>query len=94
MNMNENNSFTERELLTDLLHTEKELTKNYAGSCTETASPELRQILLRNMTECSNDQYTVFDEMRKRNLYNTKNAPQQELQTAKQSMQDLQDQTW
>ncbi len=93
MNRNEQ-SLSERELLTDLLHTEKDMMKTYAGNCTEASSPELRQILMRNMTECSNDQYTVFDEMRKRSMYNTKNAPQQELQTAKQTMQELKNETW
>ena len=91
--MNDQN-MTERELLTDLLHTEKNMTTVYAGSCTECSSPELRRILIRHMTECSNDQYAVFDEMRKRSLYNPKNAPRQEVSEAKQKMTDLKNQTW
>ena len=87
-------NLTERELLTDLLHTEKNMTTVYAGSCLECESTELRRILLQNMTECANDQYTVFDEMRKRSLYNPKNAPQQEVQSAKQKMQNLINETW
>ena len=90
----DNQNMSERELLTDLLHTEKNMTTIYAGSCTECSSPELRRILLQNMTECSNDQYTVFDEMRKRSFYNPKNAPQQEISEAKQKMTDLRNQTW
>ena len=89
-----NQNMTERELLTDLLHTEKNMTTIYAGSCTECESTELRRILLKNMTECANDQYTVFDEMRKRSLYNPKTAPQQEVQEAKQNMQNLCNETW
>ena len=91
---NANGSFSERELLTDLLHTEKELTKNYAGNCTEASCPELRRMLLRHMTECSEDQFGVFEQMRQRNMYNPKDAQQQEVQDAKQKMQNLKDETW
>ncbi|MCR5809310.1 MAG: spore coat protein [Clostridiales bacterium] len=92
--MNGSENLNERELLTDLLHTEKELTKNYAGGCTEASCPELRRILIRNMTECSEDQFSVFEEMRRRNMYNPKDAQSQEVQTAKQAMQNLRDETW
>ena len=90
----DNQNMTERELLTDLLHTEKNMTTVYAGSCTECESTELRRILLQNMTECSNDQYTVFDEMRKRSMYNPKTAPSQEVQQAKNNMRTLISETW
>ena len=89
-----NSSFTERELLTDLLHCEKTLTKDYASNCTETACPQLRAMLIRNMTECSEDQYAVFEQMQQRNLYPTKTAPQQDVQSAKQAMQTLKGETW
>ena len=87
-------SMTERELLTDLLHTEKDMAKNYAGNITESASRELREILTRHMSECANDQFCIFNEMQSRNLYPTKQAQQQEVQTAKQNMQNLQDEVW
>ena len=53
----------------------------------------LRQLLMTNMSECSVDQYSVFDQMRKRNMYKTKQAQQQEVDTAKQDMQNLKNQT-
>ena len=89
-----NNTFTEKELLTDLLHTEKSITKDYASNCTEVACPQLRAMLIRNMTECSEDQFAVFEQMKNRNMYQTKQAPQQEVQQAKQSMQTLKGETW
>ena len=92
--MNNTQNLTERELLTDLLHTEKDMAKTYAGSVTESASPQLRKLLIRNMTECAEDQLCVFEEMNKRNMYPTKQAQQQEVQTAKQNMQQLQSETW
>lgn len=92
--MNYNDSMTEKELLQDLLHTEKDMAKTYADNCTESSSPELRQMLIRHMTECADDQLKVFDEMHKRNMYPTKLAQQQEVQQAKQSMQTLKNETW
>ncbi|MBO4562318.1 MAG: spore coat protein [Clostridia bacterium] len=92
--MNDIQNMTERELLTDMLHTEKEMAKTYAGSVTESASPELRRLLIRHMTECAEDQLCVFDEMNRRNMYPTKQAQQQDVETAKQSMQNLRDETW
>jgi len=92
--MNNTQDLTERELLTDLLHTEKDMAKTYAGSVTESASQELRKLLIRNMTECAEDQLCVFEEMNRRNMYPTKQAQQQEVMTAKQNMQQLQSETW
>ena len=94
MNEMNNQNLTERELLTDLLHTEKDMAKDYAGNITESASRELREILTRHMSECAEDQFCIFNEMQSRNLYPTKQAQQQEVQTAKQNMQNLQDEVW
>ena len=46
------------------------------------------------MSECAEDQLCVFREMQSRGLYPTKQAQQQEISTAKQNMQDLQNETW
>ena len=86
-------NMTEKEILTDLLNEEKSLIKEYAGNIVEAAQPSLRQVLINCMSECSNDQYTVFDQMRTRNMYQTKQAPEQEVQTVKQNMQTLKQQT-
>ncbi|MBQ1817201.1 MAG: spore coat protein [Clostridia bacterium] len=92
--MHSKQDMNERELLTDLLHTEKDMAKTYAGSITESASDELRRLLTRHMSECAEDQLCVFREMQSRGLYPTKQAQQQEISTAKQNMQDLQNETW
>lgn len=92
--MNANFSqMTEQEMLTDILSQEKQLVKDYAGDLTESSCQNLRQLLISNMTECSQDQYCVFDEMRNRSMYTTKQAPQSEVQTAKQNMDQLKQQT-
>lgn len=86
-------NMTEKEILTDLLNEEKSLIKEYAGNVVESRQPSLRELLISCMSECSADQYTVFDQMRSRNMYPTKQAPTQEVQTAKQDMQTLKQQT-
>ena len=91
--MNNHPSMTQQELLTDLLSQEKQAVKDYAGDITEASCKNLRQLLLQNMTECSTDQYCVFDQMRQRNLYKTKDAPDNDVQTTKQEMQTLKQQT-
>ncbi len=91
--MQQNAPLSQQELLTDLLSQEKQCVKDYAGNITEASCTNLRQLLLDNMTECATDQYCVFDEMRTRNLYKTKDAPDNDVQTAKQEMQTLKQQT-
>ena len=89
----QNSSMTEQELLTDLLHTERAAIKEYASNCTESACMKLRDLLIDCMTECSEDQFAVFEQMKQRNLYKTKPAEQQEIATAKQEMSTLWQQT-
>lgn len=89
-----NSSMSEQELLTDLLHSERAAIKEYADNCTESACMELRDLLINCMSECSQDQYAIFEQMKQRNLYKTTPAQQQEIRTAKQEMNTLQQQTW
>ena len=70
---------SEQELLTDLLNSEKALVKDYIGNYTETACPKLRTLLLNCMTECSEDQFSVFEQMQQRNMYKTKKAQPRQL---------------
>lgn len=89
-----NASMSERELLTDLLNSEKTIVKDYASNSTETACAKLRSLLINCMTECSNDQFAVFEQMSSRNMYKTKTAKPQDVQTAKQDMDTLMQETW
>ena len=91
---NQNSSMSEQELLTDLLQSERALIKQYAENCTESGCRDLRSLLINCMSECSDDQYAVFEQMKQRNLYKTKQAQQQEIDTAKQDMTELRQQTW
>lgn len=89
-----NSSMSEQELLTDLLHSEREAVKQYASNCTEADCGNLRTLLISLMSECSSDQLAVFDQMKQRNMYKTKPAQQQDIQTAKQDMDCLRQKTW
>ncbi|MBQ3552952.1 MAG: spore coat protein [Clostridia bacterium] len=90
---NQNQMLSEKELVQDILNEEKSLVKQYAGDIVETASPGLRAIMMSIMSECASDQYSIFDEMHKRNWYKTKEAQLSDIQTAKQDMQQLRTQT-
>lgn len=91
--MQQNAPMTEQEILTDLLTQEKQCVKDYAGNITEASCKNLRQLLLSNLTECSTDQLAVFEQMKSRNFYKTKDAPDNDVQTTKQEMQTLKQQT-
>ncbi len=91
--MQQNAPMTEQEILADLLTQEKQCVKDYAGNITEASCKNLRQLLLSNLTECSTDQLAVFEQMKSRNFYKTKDAPDNDVQTAKQDMQTLKQQT-
>ena len=91
--MTNNTTMTKQELLSDLLTMEKELAKDYAGNITESSCPNLRQLLLNNMTECSAAQYAVFEQMKNRQMYETEKAQQNEVQSTRQKIQQLKQET-
>jgi len=91
--LNNSSNMNQEELLSDFLATEKQLVKEYAGDVTESSCPNLRRILINNMIECAADQLCVFEEMKSRNMYQTKDAPDQEVTEAKNKMQQLRQQT-
>ncbi|MBR0136217.1 MAG: spore coat protein [Clostridia bacterium] len=92
--MMQNSSMNEQELLTDMLHSERAAVKQYAENCTESGCMQLRSLLIDCMSECSEDQFAIFEQMKQRNLYKTKPAQQQEIATAQQDMAQLRQQTW
>ena len=91
--MTNHTSMNQQELLTDLLTQEKDLVKDYASGITESSCTNLRELLMSNLAECSADQFAVFDEMHKRQMYDSKQAPGSDVQTARSKMQQLKQQT-
>jgi len=92
--MNQQNGLSEKELMQDLLASEKQVCSAYNVGITESSCNNLRQ----HLTNCLNDtqeiQMEIFQAMNKRGWYQTKKAQPQDVQTAKtkyaQELQQLQ----
>ena len=87
-----NNIMGEKEILNDLLNQEKQIIGVYSTAVTESSCPNMRQVLLRNITQSSEDQLSVFQAMVTKGYYQTKDAQDQEVQQAKQKFQQMQGQ--
>ena len=81
-----------KEILNDLLNQEKQIIGVYSTAVTESSCPNMRQVLLRNITQSSEDQLSVFQTMVTKGYYQTKDAQDQEVQQAKQKFQQMQGQ--
>ncbi len=87
-----NNIMGEKEILNDLLNQEKQIISTYSTAVSESSCPNMRQLLLRNINECSTDQFNIFSTMVTKGYYQTKDAQDQEVQQAKQKFQQMQGQ--
>ena len=83
---NQQNSYSEKDILTDVLNTEKQLIANYGTYIAEASNPELRQVLSSNLSQTVQDQYQTFDFMSMRGWYPTKPAQQQDIDLACQTL--------
>jgi spore coat protein F len=87
-----NNIMGEKEILFDILNTEKEIIKAYSTAVTESSCANMRQVLMNNLSECADDQFRVFNTMRDKGYYQGKDAQDQDVQQAKQKYQQIQSQ--
>lgn len=87
-----NNIMGEKEILFDILNTEKEIIKTYSTAVTESSCPNMRQVLMNNFKQCTEDQFNVYNTMRSKGYYQGKDAQDQDVQQAKQKYQQLQSQ--
>jgi spore coat protein CotF len=87
-----NNVMGEKEILNDMLNTEKEIVKLYSTAVTESSCANMRQVLLRNITQTSDDQFNIFNAMVNKGYYQKKDAQDQDVQQAKQKFQQVQSQ--
>jgi len=76
-------TFTEKELLNDLLTSEKQITAAYNTGITEASCQNLRQHLTKCLNDTQEIQYQLFNAMKQRGWYQTKPAPSQDVQSAK-----------
>ena len=74
-------------MATDLLDTTKHLASQYSTLILEGSAQPLRKIMSDNLNQTLNDQFQVFEQMEQRGWYQTQQAQQQDIQTAKQKFQ-------
>ena len=78
-----NLTLSEQDLMNDLLATEKQVISAYSVGITESSCPNLRNTLINNFKNAQDIQYKVFDAMRQKGWYTTKDAPDAEVQELK-----------
>ena len=78
-----NPMFSDKDRLQDALASQKFITGNYNMSATESATPEVRGVLMSILKEEHDIQNEIFVEMQKRGWYQVTPAEQQKLQQAK-----------
>jgi len=78
-----NTGMTEKDLMQDLLATEKQVISAYSTGITESSCQNLRNTLIDNFKNDQNIQYKLFDAMKQKGWYPTKDAPDNEVQQLK-----------
>ncbi len=73
----------DKELTQDLLASEKQVISAYSTGITESSCMNLRNTLVDNFKNVQEVQYKVFDAMRQKGWYPTKDAPDNEVQQLK-----------
>lgn len=80
--MNEIN-LSEKELMQDLLTTEKQIISSYSTGITETSCQNLRDTLVNNFKVTETIQYKIWDAMHQKGWYPTKDAETNEVSKVK-----------
>ena len=73
----------EQELMHNLLASEKQVISAYSTGITETSCTNLRNTLVNNFKNAQDIQYKIFDTMRQKGWYPTKDAPESDVQQLK-----------
>lgn len=73
----------EKDLMQDLLTSEKQVVSSYSTGITETSCQNLRNTLVDNFKNVQDIQYKVFDAMKQKGWYATKDAPDNDVNTLK-----------
>ncbi len=85
MQMDQNaNTFTEKEMLTDLLTSQKTMTDGYNTFANECATPMIKTAFMNILNEEHQIQNEIFLEMQKHGWYQTEAADQNKVCQAKQ----------
>lgn len=85
-------NMTEKELMHDLLMSEKHGTEAYTSGVTESSCSNLRKVLSQCEQKIFKGQEDVFNAMSSRGWYKTKKSDSQEVQQAKDSFNEMKNQ--
>ncbi len=74
---------TDKEIISDVLGSQKSLIKLYGTALCEASCPKLRDLIDNQLSECAEDQFDAFLYMQERGLYPTDSAPMPKINQAK-----------
>jgi len=83
-------NLTEQEMMNDALSSEKQMIAAYGTFLAESTCENLRQQLSKIINDKQQIQYEIFDTMKQKGWYNVKNANLNDVQTAAQKFQNIQ----
>jgi spore coat protein CotF len=78
-----NITLSEKDLMQDALTTEKQVISAYSVGITESSCQNLRNTLVNNFKSAQDVQYKIYDAMKQKGWYQTKDAPDNEVQDLK-----------
>ena len=87
--MNTNTNFTDREIMDDILTSQKHITGVYNSFSNECTNRQLQTDMLNILKEEHSIQYSVFDEMQKRGWYSPAAAQAQMITETKNKFENL-----
>lgn len=76
-------NLSDKDILHDLLATEKQVCSSYTVGITESSCQNLRNTLVNNLKSAQDIQYKIFDTMRQKGWYQIQDAPDNEVQQLK-----------
>lgn len=85
--MNQNIDMGEKEIMSDVLYSQKHITETYNTFANECSAPTVRDAFLNLLEEEHQMQAEIFNEMQKRGWYQQEQAQQQKITQAKQKYQ-------
>lgn len=90
--MHTDRSMSEQDIMNDLLAMEKQISSAYNTGITEASCQNLRQTLTDALVGTQQMQFSVFDTMKKQGWYQTKDAPDQDVNNAKNKYGNIKNQ--
>ena len=90
--MHTEKSMSEQDIMNDLLAMEKQIISAYNTGITEASCQNLRQTLTDALVGTQQMQFSIFDTMKKQGWYQTKDAPDQDVNNAKNKYSNIKNQ--